>query len=230
MEKTGFIPAPGWCKLRPMRLTAIALAWLAYFALHSALAAPAARAWFARRWPQFMPGYRAAYNAFAVLSLLPVLWLVYASPGEALWQWRGAWGWLANGIALAALVCFYLSTRAYDMGEFLGLRQLRARAGGAGQTFTLSVFHRYVRHPWYSFALALIWTRDMNAPHLVSAVAISLYLFIGSRLEERKLVAQYGEKYRSYMARVPGLIPLPWKHLGAAEAAELLHSPPGAGE
>ncbi len=208
-----------------MRLATIAIAWLGYFALHSLLASSAAKAWVARRWPHLMPGYRAAFNLIAILALLPVLWLVYAQPSHWFWQWQGLLAWLANGLALAALLCFVASTRAYDMGEFLGLRQLKEHGSDDNQTFTLSFFHRYVRHPWYCFGLVLIWTRDMNQPLLVSAVAITLYFIVGSRLEERKLVARYGEKYRRYMARVPGLVPVPWRHLSAREADALVNSP-----
>ena len=63
----------------------------------------------------------------------------------------------------------------------------------------------------------------MNAPLLVSAAAITLYFVVGSRLEERKLIAQYGKRYRDYIARVPGLMPLPWKYLTAKEAEEMIH-------
>jgi methanethiol S-methyltransferase len=208
-----------------MRLIEIALAWFAYFALHSLLAASVVKEWLKRRWPQLMPGYRAAFNVIAVATLLPVLWLVYGTGGDWLWQWKGIGGWLADGLTLIAAACFFASTRAYDMGEFLGLRQLRERTPDDLQTFTLSVFHRFVRHPWYCFALTLIWTRDMNSPLLVSAAAITLYFIVGSKLEERKLVARYGEKYRRYMARVPGLVPLPGRHLTALEAHALGHSP-----
>jgi len=55
-------------------LIPLALAWLAYALLHSALAAPAAKAWVARRWPQGVRYYRLGYNIVAVLALLPVLW------------------------------------------------------------------------------------------------------------------------------------------------------------
>ncbi len=208
-----------------MRLAEIALAWCAYLALHSLLAASAVKAWVRRLWPQLMPGYRAIFNVIAIVALLPVLWLVYGTGGDWLWQWNGAWAWFGNVLALTALLCFFASTRAYDMGEFLGLRQLKEHGSDEMQTFTLSVFHRFVRHPWYCFALILIWTRDMNAPLLVSAVAITLYFVVGSKLEERKLVARFGEKYCSYMAKVPGLIPLPWKYLTAREADALLNSP-----
>lgn len=208
-----------------MKLAEIALAWGAYFALHSVLAANAAKAWIGRRWPRLLPGYRAAFNLISLVTLLPVLWLVYGTTGDWLWRWHGAQAWLANGLALLALLAFLASTRAYDMGEFLGLRQLKAQTGNDTGTFALSAFHRYVRHPWYSFGLVLVWTRDMNGPLLVSAVAITLYLVIGSRLEERKLIAQYGQQYRDYMHKVPGLIPLPWKYLTAAEAEALIRAP-----
>lgn len=204
-----------------MRLAEISLAWLGYFLLHSLLAASGVKAWMARRWPRLMPGYRMVYNATAVVFLLPVLWLVYGAPSPWLWQWMGAWAWVANGAALTAVLGFLATARAYDMGEFLGLRQLEERTGDVTQTFSVSTFHRFVRHPWYSISLVLIWTRDMNGPLLISALAITAYLVIGSRLEEKKLIESYGDTYRRYMAAVPGLIPLPWKTLSVEEAAAL---------
>ena len=41
-------------------------------------------------------------------------------------------------------------------------------------------------------------------------------------MEEKKLLVYHGDTYRRYMARVPGLIPLPWKTLTAAEAKALV--------
>jgi hypothetical protein len=44
---------------------------------------------------------------------------------------------------------------------------------------------------------------------------------MGSRLEERKLIAHFGEVYRQYCQQVPGLIPLPWRWLNKEEADRL---------
>lgn len=208
-----------------MDLILIALAWTAYAGLHSLLASLAVKSWVGRRWPQLMPAYRLIFNGIGLLALLPVLWLVYGTPGDWLWRWQGAWSWLANGLALAAILGFAISSRGYDMAEFLGLRQLREHQPDDRQQFSLSTIHRYVRHPWYCFGLLLIWTRDMNGPLLVSAIAITLYFVVGSKLEEAKLVARYGDTYRQYLKRVPGLIPLPWKFLRAADAAALMQDP-----
>lgn len=199
-----------------MQLFWLAIAWIAYATLHSVLASFGAKNWVFRHWPRVVPAYRLAYNVIALLTVLPLVWFAYAIESAWLWRWTGLAAWLANGLALAALLGVAASSRAYDMNDFLGLKQ--AQSHPANEAFVISPFHRYVRHPWYCFSLILLWTRDMNAPLLVSAVAVTLYFIIGSRLEERKLVATYGDRYRRYMTNVPGLLPLPWKYLTAAEA------------
>lgn len=202
----------------------LALCWIIYFALHSVLASLAVKRRVAAAWPQLMPYYRLAYNILASLLLLPILWLTYHDPGPLLWRWQGAAAWLANGLALAAIIGLLLSLKSYDMQEFLGLRQLQHNVRNVEdqEHFQLSPFHRYVRHPWYFFGLVLLWTRDMNATTLLSGVFITLYFVIGSRLEEKKLLVYHGDIYRRYMARVSGLLPLPWKTLTAEEAKALV--------
>ncbi len=206
-------PALGW----------LFCGWLAYGLLHSLLAALSVQTWVTRRWPDFAPYYRLAYNLIATLLALPLVWLTFTLPGEPLWRFSGFAAWLADGLAVAALVGIWYVSRSYDMAEFLGLSALRERRPEAAErdALRISPLHRHVRHPWYSLGLVLVWTREMNAPLLVSALAITLYLIVGARLEEKKLLARFGSRYRAYMLRVPGLVPLPWKHLSAAEAAAL---------
>ncbi|MFA7243316.1 MAG: hypothetical protein WC091_24680 [Sulfuricellaceae bacterium] len=208
----------------PNGLVLLAASWLAYFILHSWLASLAAKRWVAARWPAFMPAYRLAFNLTAVVLLAPILALTYSLPGGELWRWHGWVAWFANGLSALAVAGVIYSSKGYDMQEFLGIRQWRnnARSVEDQENFHLSAFHRYVRHPWYFCALVLIWSRDMTAATLLSSVLLTLYFVIGSRLEERKLLAYHGEIYRRYMERVPGLIPLPWKKLSRQEADELL--------
>ena len=205
-------------------LGALALGWLGYFAVHSAAASLAVKRWVARSYPALVPAYRIVYNALAVLLLLPIIWLTWRYPSPSLWVWHGALAWLANALAVAAVVVFVVSLGHYDGGEFIGLRQWRShqRQVEDREVFHLSPFHRYVRHPWYCCALVLIWTRDMDAATLVSSVLMTAYIIFGARFEEAKLLIYHGAAYRRYMARVAGLVPLPWKTLSAAEAAELV--------
>ena len=204
-------------------LALLAASWIAYFALHSLLASLGLKHRVAARWPRAMPAYRLAYNALALLLLLPPVGLMLAWDGPLLWAWSGPLTWASHALALLALGLFAWSLGAYDNGEFSGLRQWRERTRTVEdqETLRLTPLHRHVRHPWYFCALLLIWTRDMDAARLLSALLASAYFVVGSRLEEAKLVAYHGAAYAAYRARVPGLVPLPWRHLSADAAADL---------
>ncbi len=199
-------------------LLTIAAAWLAYGLIHSWLAGTGVKAWVARQLPGWLPAYRLLYNLLAVVLLLPPLWLTYRHPGEPLWTWPV---WVSWPAALLAVAGFLWTLRWYDMAAFLGLRQWRSRVATEQEGFVLSPLHRYVRHPWYSLGLLFIWTRDLNAAWLTAAVVVTLYLVFGSRLEEDKLIALYGDAYRRYRAQVPALLPLPGRHLSREEARAL---------
>lgn len=205
-----------------MLLVGLALAWLIYFVIHSMLASLKFKRWAGERWLAFMPYYRLTYNVLAVLLLLPPLALMHYASGPPLWTWQGISWWLTNAAALFAAAGFAWSLRYYDMGEFLGMNT-RRRHPAEPVYFHISPLHRYVRHPWYFFALIIIWTRAMDPAWLTSAVLISLYFLIGSRLEENKLIATIGEPYRIYRRRVPGLFPIPWRYLTDTEARQIVH-------
>jgi protein-S-isoprenylcysteine O-methyltransferase Ste14 len=202
----------------------LALSWLAYFCIHSLLASIVSKQFIAERWPGGMPAYRLAFNIVAVLLLVVPLGLTLSWSGPWVWQWQGIWLWFSLALTLLAIAGFLWSLKYYDMDEFLGLRQLSRRIASVDdqERFHLSPLHRWVRHPWYFFALLLIWTRDMHAAMLLSAVMMTLYFFIGSWFEERKLIRYHGEQYRRYRELVPGLIPLPWKYLRKEQMRELL--------
>ena len=198
--------------------------WSLYFVLHSVLASLRTKEYVARRWPSLMPWYRLFFNTVAVLLVMPPLYVMFTYPGRTLWAWEGGWFYIANGIGLLAVAGFIWSLRYYDGGEFSGLKQLRGDVHTVEdqESFHLSPLHRFVRHPWYALAIAIIWTRDMNMAFFVTAVMLSLYFILGSRLEEKKLLRYHGEIYRRYREKVPALLPLPWRYLTRAEAEELI--------
>jgi protein-S-isoprenylcysteine O-methyltransferase Ste14 len=196
----------------------LAAAWIGYCALHSLLASLRFKAWMTQRWPAQSRSYRLAYNLLALGLLIPLLLATEFAAEDWLWRWQGAWAWFAHGTSALVLVGFVWSSRAYDMKAFLGI----APASSATPAqFGLSPLHRFVRHPWYFLGLLWLWTRDMDSARLVAALIVTGYLWLGSALEERKLMEELGQAYKDYCARVPGLLPRPWRYLSRAEFARL---------
>ncbi len=204
-------------------LVALTGAWVIYFVIHSLLASLALKRWIADRRPNWLPAYRLFFNAASLVLLIPPLVLTYGYPGPWLWRWTGLGWWVANGLALLAALGFVWSLRYYDGAEFLGLRQWRGKVRSVEdqERFRISPLHRFVRHPWYSLGLVLVWTRDMDPAILLTAVLATAYLIVGSHLEERKLLVYHGDVYRRYRQRVPSLIPLPWRKLSVEQARAL---------
>jgi protein-S-isoprenylcysteine O-methyltransferase Ste14 len=205
-------------------LLLLAVGWIVYFALHSLAASLQAKRFVARRWPQLMRVYRLVFNLQALVLAVPLLWLTFTAEGDPIIRYTGVWAWAADLAAAGAALLFLWSLRYYDGSEFLGLWQWRqdVRAVADQERFQISPLHRFVRHPWYALALVIIWSRDMNAALLVTTAAVTIYFVVGSRLEERKLIAYHGDVYRRYRARVPALVPLPWRFLSRGEARALV--------
>lgn len=199
---------PDWTTLLPVLL--LALGWGLYYALHSLLASEPAKAWFHHRWPALDRYYRLGYNLLAItllalLLLLSFRWegapLVYSKPLVIV-----GWVLLISGAGVIAA-----AFRAFDLREFLGVR------GAAEQTLPPTLItggmYRHVRHPLYfgTILLALGLFMVYPSPGRGAVLLVTLiYLVIGSRLEEQKLIREYGAAYIEYRKTTKGLLPWVW--------------------
>lgn len=206
-----------------LQLAVLSLSWLVYFAVHSVLASMAVKKWFSNKLPGYFHLYRLAYNLVAMILLVIPLWLSISWRSDLIIQWQGTAEIVSYALTLFALAGFVASATIYDGAHFMGLSQFREkdRAVIDQEQFKISWMHRYVRHPWYFLGLVFIWSRDMDIHQLTGTVLITLYLIVGSKLEEKKLIVNYGEAYRHYCNRVAGLVPLPWKTLQRNEVDDL---------
>lgn len=155
----------------------------------------------------FMRSYRLLYNIFAVISFLPVLYLMLTLPDRPLYQVPAPWNYFmlaGQGISLLFLIVSVLQT---DVLSFVGLRQLTdAEKTGALVTNGL---YRFVRHPLYTFSLLILWlSPSLSVNSFIVYISLTVYILIGIFFEERKLLREFGQQYADYKSVTPMLIPV----------------------
>lgn len=186
------------------------LAILLYGGVHSLLASLTVKAWAARRLGHTgQRYYRLFFVLFGSLSFLPVLGLLYIYPGARLYSIPAPWRWLA--LLLQAGCVFGLAASVSRTGtvQFLGLDALnQERTQMNADHLVTTGLYRWVRHPIYTFTLLLLYLMPVvTTGWLGLVVGSTIYILAAIPFEERKLVAEFGQAYRDYQARVPALIP-----------------------
>jgi poly(3-hydroxybutyrate) depolymerase/protein-S-isoprenylcysteine O-methyltransferase Ste14 len=206
--------APAWLAV------AVDLGLVLLFGLqHSVMARPAFKRWWARWVPPAVERSTYVLVASLLLGLLMALWQPLP---RIVWQVESGlgatllWSLFALALPLTLVASFQI-----DHFELLGLRQVWAHFRGRTHQpprFVEPWLYRIVRHPLQLGVLLMLWPLPtMTAGHLLLASSMTLYILVGLYFEERDLIARFGQRYRSYRQRVPGLLPVP--------VARLLSSP-----
>ncbi|MBK7403677.1 MAG: isoprenylcysteine carboxylmethyltransferase family protein [Phycisphaerales bacterium] len=188
---------------------AIDLALLGLFAIqHSVMARPTFKRW----WTRIVPAAaeRSTYTLFSSLALI-ALYALWQPIGGVVWSVSGAGRLALYALGGAGWAIVLLASFLINHFDLFGLRQ--SWLFFRGREYTRLVFktpwlYSFVRHPLYVGWLMAFWfTPTMTVAHLVFAMTTTLYILVAIQLEERNLVQEHGESYRSYRRRVPMLIP-----------------------
>ena len=196
------------------------IALLALFAVqHSVMA----RAGFKRMWTRIIPK-RVERSTYVLLSTvaLTMICAFWQPMPESVWSLEGSAATASQLIFWLGWAIVLTSTYLINHFELFGLQQVLAAVRGKAlvtTTFRTPLFYRYVRHPLYfGFLLAFWATPTMSVGHLLFAIGFTGYILLGIALEERDLIASFGEPYRRYRAQVGMLIP--WRARTPAPAQE----------
>ena len=194
----------------PGLAVAVDVSLLTLFALqHSVMARPRFKLWWTRFVPK--PVERSTYVLLASLALLLLFW-----------QWRPlpatVWS-ISDPVAAALLTALFwigwlvvlASTFMISHLDLFGLKQAlqgRRPTAPSEAAFTTPLLYRHVRHPIYlGFVVAFWATPTMTVGHLLFAAVATAYILVGIQLEERDLVAFFGDRYRRYRREAGMLLP-----------------------
>lgn len=119
---------------------------------------------------------------------------------------RGRPAWSCTLLQAVVALLLFGCVRRTGAATLLGLSQL----GGKEETHRLVTdgCYSFVRHPLYLYSTLFLILNPIMTLEWALLTALSVpYFIIGGLIEERRLEAEFGDRYRRYRSRVPFMIP-----------------------
>lgn len=181
---------------------------IAFFVQHSGMIRTSFQRWSAEFIHEKYHGALFTIASAILLLLLVVLW---QKSSYVLYAAQGGVRLIFRAVFIVSVIGFYWGIRSLGRFDAYGLRPILKGINGAeamSSHFTVRGPYRWVRHPLYLFCILMIWScPDLTADRLLFNLLWSVWIVVGTVLEERDLVAQFGEDYEAYRAEVPMLVP-----------------------
>ncbi len=159
-----------------------------------------------RRW------YRLCYSAVSVVTFgVYVVW-AHTLPDSRWFELSGAAYVAAWGVRILGMWLMYKAMSQFGVFSFLGFDGLKKSTGPADGLDISPIVavgpYKYIRHPIYAGAMLFLWGDPVwTANKAAFNLAATLYLYLGSKLEEARLTKLHGDAYRSYARETPPFIP-----------------------
>lgn len=182
---------------------------LLFFVQHSVMVRNSYRRWQARLVPEeYGDAVYAIASSVALLAVV-VFWQ------RSVWllvEFRGVYHIPFWGLFALSIVGFAWGIRSFKNFDPFGVTPIRLRLRGArpqAQPFVAVGPYRWVRHPLYLFMMFMIWSCPILTMDrlLLNLLWTAWICIVGTVMEERDLVAEFGDTYRQYQREVPMLIP-----------------------
>lgn len=191
----------------------VALVWnallcLAFFLQHSGMVRRSFRHRFERIVPEAFYGLVYTVASGFVLVLCLVLW---QRTSVTVVRLEGAFVWFCRALFILSIVGFAWGARIFGSFDAFGVRAAIAHMRGTRSrqhSFVMKGPYRWVRHPFYFFALVLIWSCPViTSDRLLFNILWTIWIVVGTILEERDLISHFGDVYVRYQQQVPMIIP-----------------------
>ena len=192
----------------------LSLMMIAWCVLHSLMISVPVTEYIKKRLGNRFRFYRLFFNLISILTLIPVALFAYSIQTQVIFDWNGYMR-IGQVILLGiAVLLFFLGGRHYDARQFLGIKQIKEGTSNKVLTDTgeldTSGGLGITRHPWYFASILFIWSRQLDVSAIFVNAILTAYLIVGTYLEEKKLVREFGERYLAYQQRVSMLMPYKW--------------------
>ena len=195
-----------------MKYLLIALMWVGYCLLHSFLISIRFTDLMTRLLKNYYAFYRIFYVSISLVLLIPLIDYttqldnkVIINYGMALTIVRYI---LISGSLLMFFWAFFFN---YDTLSFFGIRQAlnfgKIKKINPSEDVKKNGLLGIIRHPMYLAVMIILWCQIFTMSDIIVSTILTIYIIIATRLEEKKLVSEFGDAYINYQQQVPMFIP-----------------------
>jgi methanethiol S-methyltransferase len=196
-----------------MKYLILTALWISYCAAHSALLSITIKEFMERRLGRRYRFYRAAFNLVSLAGLVPLILYSRSAEERIIFTWNGDLLYLRWALYATGLCIVVAGFRHYSFLNFLGIRQITKKDRGGGilmnesGTLDTTGIMGLVRHPVYAGFIILLWAQDLDATRILVSAVLTGYFYLGTILEERKLMLEFGDSYGQYRESVSMFFP-----------------------
>ena len=190
----------------------IASMWIAYCVLHSFLISTSFTNLLARSLKNYYAFYRIFYVSLSLVLLIPLIRYTDQFYSNIIITYSPILNILRIMLILGSLLIFFWAFFIdYDSLSFFGIRQIlnfgKKKKTNPPEDLKRNGLLGVVRHPMYSALIVYLWCSTFTVTGIIVNIILTIYIIIGTILEEKKLVLEFGDTYVKYQQEVPMLIP-----------------------
>lgn len=186
--------------------------WAAYCYVHSFLISTSFTKAAARLLKKSFAFYRLFYIIFSIVLLIMLINYSSRFEGAIIVTYTFPWSIIRYVFMYGSLLLFFWAFFFnYDSLSFFGIRQIlnynKAATVNPSEAIKKNGLLGVIRHPMYLALIIYLWTQTFRLIDILVNVELTVYVIIGTLLEERKLLLEFGAAYVKYQQEVPMLIP-----------------------
>jgi methanethiol S-methyltransferase len=190
----------------------IALLWAGYCALHSYLISVRFTNFVIRLLKNYYAFYRLFYILISLILLIPLINFTSHIDTNVIITYTPPLSFIRYVLIYGSLLMFFWAFFFnYDSLSFFGIRQMlnfrKENKINPSDAIKRNGLLGIMRHPMYLALIIYLWCQNFRVVDIVVNTVLTIYVIIGTKLEERKLVLEFGDAYIKYQQEVPMLIP-----------------------
>jgi methanethiol S-methyltransferase len=193
-----------------MRYLYIIFLWTAYCALHSFMISIQFTKLMTHLLKNYYAFYRLFYIVLSVILFIPLLKYSVHTDNQILITYPMPLNLVRQILVSGSLIMFWWAFFFnYDSLSFFGIRQILnfGKKNISSNEIRKNGLLGVIRHPMYLALIVFLWCRIFSITDLVVNTLLTIYVIIGTFLEEKKLILEFGDSYIKYKQEVPMLIP-----------------------